>query len=123
MVCVVGCGCSFKLAYYSELFKETMRNGNEMSVNAVRIEAALAAGTECENVLNFTLDVHTGNVFRMFLAAIRGSHSSDVEESSSAECDTWHMGHNYFPLEGSECLQLQGLQTVTHGTWDIITAL
>jgi len=47
-----------------------MRNGNEMSVKAVRIEALLESGTEYENVLNFTLDVHTKNVFRTFLAAI-----------------------------------------------------
>jgi len=30
-----------------------------MSVNAVRIEAALEAGTGYEKVLNFTLDVHS----------------------------------------------------------------
>jgi len=47
-----------------------MRKGNKMSVNAVRIGAALGAGAEYENVLNFTLDVLIGNAFRMFLAAI-----------------------------------------------------
>jgi hypothetical protein len=47
-----------------------MRKGNNMSVNTVRIEAVLEAGTEYENALNFTLDDHIGNVFRTFLAAV-----------------------------------------------------
>jgi hypothetical protein len=41
-----------------------------MSVNAVWIEAALEAGTEHEDVLNYAEDVHTGNMFRTFLAEI-----------------------------------------------------